>query len=92
MAAAAPVDDRCQAEADHRAISAAFDPDFYRAVYTDLPADMDALWHYRMAGWREARDPAPWFSAARYLDGNPDVAADGLEPFAHYLLRGRREG
>jgi len=92
MAATAPVDERSKAEADHRAISAAFDPDFYRAVYTDLPAELDALWHYRMAGWREARDPAPWFSAARYLDENPDVVAWELEPFAHYLLRGRREG
>lgn len=91
MAAVAP-DDRSKAEADHRAISAAFDPDFYRAVYTDLPGDLDTLWHYRMAGWREARDPAPWFSAARYLADHPDVAAGGIEPFAHYLLLGRREG
>ena len=33
-----------------RVISPAFDPDFYRAIYTDLPAEMAPLWHYRMAG------------------------------------------
>ncbi|WP_430423778.1 hypothetical protein [Phenylobacterium sp.] len=92
MAVPAHVDDRTLAEADLRAISTAFDPDFYRAIYTDLPAEMDALWHYRFAGWREARDPATWFSTARYLEENPDVAAAGVEPFAHYLQRGRREG
>ncbi|MBY0394880.1 MAG: hypothetical protein K2X91_00205, partial [Thermoleophilia bacterium] len=92
MAAPAPVEDRILAEADLRAISTAFDPDFYRAVYTDLPAEMDALWHYRVAGWLEARDPATWFSTARYLEENPDVAAAGIEPFSHYLRRGHREG
>lgn len=92
MAATAPADDRARAETAHRAISAAFDPEFYRIVYTDLPAGMDALWHYRMAGWQEARDPAPWFSTARYLEVNPDVAAMAADPFAHYLTRGRREG
>ena len=75
MAVQAPVDDRSRAEADHRAISAAFDPDFYLSVYADLPAGMDPLWHYRMAGWREPRDPAPWFSTSDYLRENPDVAA-----------------
>ncbi len=30
-----------------------------------------------MAGWREGRDPAPWFSAEGYLAANPDVAAAG---------------
>ncbi|MBL8772032.1 MAG: hypothetical protein JNK30_11685 [Phenylobacterium sp.] len=75
-----------------RVISPAFDPDFYRAIYTDLPADMPPLWHYRMAGWREGRDPAPWFSAPDYLADNPEVQRAGWEPLHHYLSRGRREG
>lgn len=92
MAATALVDDHARAQAVQRAIAVAFDPEFYRAIYTDLPAEMDALWHYRAAGWSEARDPAPWFSAERYLEANPDVAATGTDPFAHFLLHGRREG
>lgn len=92
MAEEAPVDDRFRGEAHHRAISLAFDTAFYAAVYTDLPPDVDPLWHYRMAGWREARDAAPWFSAARYLEAYPDVAAAGVDPFAHFLLDGARQG
>jgi len=92
MAAQAPVEDRARAEADHRAISVAFDPDFYAAIYTDLPTGMEPLWHYRVAGWREPRDPAPWFSVSDYLQDNPDVAAAGAEPFAHFLRHGRYEG
>lgn len=92
MAAQAPADDNAEAATDHRAISVAFDPEFYTATYTDLPDHLDPLWHYRMAGWREARDPAPWFSTEDYLRDNPDVAAEALEPFAHYLLHGRHQG
>jgi hypothetical protein len=73
-------------------IAPAFDAAFYRAVYTDLPAAMDPFWHYRTQGWREARDPAPWFSTAGYLQANPDVCEAGLEPFAHFLATGRHEG
>jgi len=92
MAATAPVDERPLSAEAHRAISAAFDPDFYRATYTDVPADMGPLWHYRMAGWREGRDPTPWFSVKDYLAANPDIAAAGIEPLSHFLAHGRHEG
>jgi len=92
MAATAPADDRSRAAEAHRVIAPAFDPDFYRATYTDLPADMAPLWHYRMTGWREGRDPAPWFSVDGYLAAHPDVASAGVEPFWHFLSHGRHEG
>ncbi|TAJ72185.1 MAG: hypothetical protein EPO51_08720 [Phenylobacterium sp.] len=92
MAVMAQADDRPRAAEAHRVIAPAFDPDFYRAIYTDLPADIGPLWHYRMAGWREGRDPAPWFSVEGYLAAHPDVAAAGLEPFSHFLSDGRHEG
>ncbi|MDZ4370700.1 MAG: hypothetical protein U1C74_04675 [Phenylobacterium sp.] len=85
-------EDRPCTETGYRAIAVAFDARFYRAVYTDLPAAMDPLWHYRVAGWLEPRDPAPWFSTQDYLTDNPDVADAGVEPFAHYLTTGRFEG
>lgn len=75
-----------------RVISAAFDPDFYRTVYTDVPSGMSPLWHYRMQGWREGRDPAPWFSAEAYLADNPDLSEAGEEPFRHFLAQGAYEG
>lgn len=92
MAVTAQADERPLSAEAHRVIAPAFDPDFYRAVYTDLAADIGPLWHYRMAGWREGRDPAPWFSVEGYFAANPDVAQAGLEPFSHFLAYGRHEG
>ena len=92
MAVTAQVDERPPSAEAHRVIAPAFDPDFYRATYADLPADMAPLWHYRMAGWREGRDPAPWFSVEGYFAANPDVAAAGVEPVSHFLAHGRHEG
>lgn len=87
MAAAASLD------RDHRLLVVAVDFDFYRQAHSDLTyADIDPAGHYGQAGWREGRDPAPWFSTDAYLALNPDVAAAGANPFVHYLRRGYREG
>jgi len=75
-----------------RVISLALDAKFYRTVYEDVGASGDALGHYVHEGWRERRDPAPWFSTRRYLEANPDVARAGHEPLHHYMTKGRREG
>lgn len=74
-----------------RALAAAFDPVFYRTVYDDIGlSGIDPLRHYAETGWREGRDPAPWFSTSAYLERRPDIS--GSDPFAHYLNRGWREG
>ena len=75
-----------------KAVAAALDISFYRAVNTDVAAHLGPVTHYCRKGWREGRDPAPWFSVAHYLETNPDVRKARVEPFAHYLLRGRWEG
>ena len=76
-----------------RIISLALDAAFYRSVYADIrEAAEDPLKHYAHLGWREGRDPAPWFSTRRYLAANPDIAKDDQNPFYHYLRTGRREG
>jgi hypothetical protein len=76
-----------------RVVALALDAAFYRATYPDVgAAGVDALRHYLQAGWREGRDPAPWFSTRLYLAANGDVAAAGEEPLHHYLTRGRYEG
>ena len=78
-------------ERTRRALAAAFDPVFYRTVYDDIArSGADPFRHYSETGWREGRDPAPWFSTAAYLEQRPDVS--GADPFAHYLRRGWREG
>jgi hypothetical protein len=92
MAATAHADPAPTAEEIRRRLAAAFDPDFYRAIYVDITPEIDALEHYRTQGWREARDPVPWFSVTDYLADNPDVAARKIEPLCHFLTVGRRQG
>ena len=78
-------------ERTRRALAAAFDPVFYRTVYDDIArSGADPFRHYAETGWREGRDPAPWFSTRAYLERRPDVS--GSDPFSHYLDRGWREG
>jgi hypothetical protein len=77
----------------HRVVSAAVDGAFYRSAYRELDRPgFDPVRHYLTQGWREGRDPAPWFSVRAYLTLNPDIADAGLEPLHHYLTQGRREG
>lgn len=77
----------------HRLLIAALDTDFYRQAHEDLTyAPIDPPRHYDVQGWREGRDPTPWFSTEGYLALNPDVAAADLNPFVHYLQTGQREG
>ena len=77
----------------HRVISTALDGGFYRAVNPDLAeSGLDPIRHYVLSGWREGRDPAPWFSTRAYVEAYPEVVKAGWNPFCHYLLVGRREG
>ena len=84
---------RADAIAVSQIISAAFDSDFYRRAYPELVLDsMDPVTHYLVHGWREGRDPAPWFSSKAYLAEYPEVAKSGEEPFTHYLRLGQAQG
>lgn len=74
-------------------VATALDPDFYLAVNADVAASgVNPVAHYVQMGWREGRDPAPWFCTESYLASNPDIAAAELNPFAHYLQSGAYEG
>lgn len=95
MAVLAPTTARARIAPDevHRVISTALDGGFYRAVNPDLvESGQDPIGHYLLSGWREGRDPAPWFSTAAYVEAYPEVVRAGWNPFSHYLLVGRREG
>ena len=71
---------------------ALFDPDFY-ATQLPTPPRRSALWrHYLDDGVRQGLDPMPLFSTTWYLEHNPHVAADGMNPFVHYVLYGQSEG
>lgn len=73
-------------------ISGQFDAKYYKETYPDLSETVDLVGHYIRHGWREGRNPAEWFSVRDYLTAYPDVAAAGIDPFAHYLRCGRIEG
>lgn len=81
------------AEQLHSLLSITVDADFYHALYPDVAqGGQSAAQHYGGSGWREGRDPAPWFSTNRYLEANPDVAALDVNPLHHFLTAGRHEG
>jgi hypothetical protein len=95
MAAPAPALTKARADASQvrAVIATALDGDFYRALYPDLDAaGVDIVRHYAESGWREGRDPAPWFCTTAYLTAYPEVAQAGWNPFHHYLSKGRHEG
>ena len=47
---------------------------------------------YGEGAWRSVAQPNPLFNSLFYLAGNPDVAAAGIDPLAHYEAFGAREG
>lgn len=70
-----------------------FDAQYYGHKNPDvIQAGLDGLHHYCAIGWREHRDPAPWFKTSFYLNTYDDVRASGLNPFFHYLMYGEAEG
>lgn len=67
---------------------------WYLEVCSDVAsAEMDPAEHYLEYGWKEGRDPAPWFSAKWYLETVlQPLAMSDIDPFAHYLSVGARGG
>ena len=82
-----------EGEPVERALLDNFDPRYYYECYPDIEASrLDPLKHYLMSGWREGRDPAPWFSTRTYLSRYPGVAAMAMNPLFHYVVWGRANG
>lgn len=76
-----------------RQSAALVDRDWYRATYPDVArAGVDPADHYLHTGWREQRDPGPWFSTSFYLSRQPAAAAEDICPLVHYCERGAATG
>lgn len=74
-------------------VAAAVDPQYYCARYHDIAeAKVDPARHYYDAGWKEKRNPNPWFDTGWYLEAYPDIAAAGINPLYHFVVAGRTEG
>jgi hypothetical protein len=48
--------------------------------------------HYIKFGWKEKRNPSSSFDTSYYLEQNPDVAKEKINPLVHYIKFGRKEG
>lgn len=69
-----------------------FDKQFYLENNKDVSeSDVDPIEHYLNFGWKEGRNPCPWFNVNSYLRLNEDVRISGVEPFNHYLEFGKSE-
>jgi glycosyltransferase involved in cell wall biosynthesis len=79
--------------ADAAQIREAFDAEHYASSLPDsvLPIPFDPLQHYLSVGWQQGGDPSPEFSTNYYLRRAPDVCRPGVNPFPHYVLKGRKE-
>lgn len=55
-------------------------------------ARLDPWTHFSNQGWKEGRNPSPFFDVDAYLTSNSDVAAAGVNPLVHYLNWGLGEG
>lgn len=70
-----------------------FDHNFYLSqIPPNEPMPDDPVLHYIRIGIHDLLDPSPSFSTIFYLESNPDVRKDGINPFFHYLAQGRNEG
>ncbi len=72
--------------------NAFFDTSYYRERYLDADESRNPLDHYLHAGAYQGCNPSPRFDSAFYLEENPDVAAAGINPLAHYIWIGREQG
>lgn len=69
------------------------DEEFYRLQLGPDSSDIHNLAaHYARIGWKLGLDPSPDFSTHAYLEAYPDVAKSGINPFLHYVTKGRSEG
>ena len=71
---------------DAALISELFDEHFYRKTILLLPVRSGTPFqHYCTIGWREGRDPNPFFSTRWYFDTNPDLGVLGINPLETLL-------
>jgi GT2 family glycosyltransferase/glycosyltransferase involved in cell wall biosynthesis len=83
---------RLRRQANQLLAAGMFDRDWYVEHNPDIVrSGADVVLHWLVEGWKEGRDPNPFFNSDWYLAQNPDVAADGLNPLMHYLERGALE-
>lgn len=71
-----------------------FDTDVYVGAHRAeiAKSGMSPLDYFHNVGWKLGDDPSPNFDTKAYLIHNPDIAAAGVDPLAHFLQFGQAEG
>lgn len=78
----------------NREVKKYIDGPWYLSVFKDVAsANVDPIEHYLEHGWKESRDPAPWFSVEWYQKTvlKPLNLGD-IDPFEHFLTTGLESG
>jgi glycosyltransferase involved in cell wall biosynthesis len=95
LVASNPIEDylrRSQAKKQWIPTTHWFDGNFYLRCNPDVKKHgVDPFLHYLRYGWKERRQPSPYFSSRWYLSKYGDVAAAGIEPLRHFVTAGFSE-
>ncbi|MBQ6976571.1 MAG: hypothetical protein IJQ16_08495 [Selenomonadaceae bacterium] len=68
-----------------------FDAEWYTKTY-GFGKYLDAAKHYLEIGWREGKNPSPFFSNAAYFEKYHDVRDANMNPLLHFEQYGFNEG
>ncbi len=68
-----------------------FDHNFYCDSYPEITGAIDPMVHYLRSGWKEGKNPSPYFNTDYYLTNNSDVTESKINPLLHYLVWGGAE-
>jgi len=73
-------------------IRESFDEKFYRERYSDIKNNnIEPIMHYVHFGYKEGRDPNPWFSTEYYRTKYPHASLyNGIDPLTHFLIWGQQ--
>ena len=76
---------RLDAEAQECLNTGLFDPVWYMMENQDLVSGLvSPVHHWVEIGWREERDPGPFFSVSAYLASHPELKETGENPLLHF--------
>lgn len=69
------------------------DPEFYSAQVSGFDSNDKKVVreHYDNIGWKLGLDPSNLFDTSAYLEANPDIAAQNINPLEHYVTKGMAE-
>lgn len=68
-----------------------FDIDFYNTQYDYSFSLEDGVKDYVRNGWKNGKNPSPYFCTNFYLQKYPDISVSKVNPLVHYIEYGKSE-